>query len=120
MEARGGVSNQRGATEWSRREPTAGVVRQASKMKNQISCLSLLLTCFCALCGECRAELPHIRLDRIFPLGGQASSTVLLEITGKDLDDVKALHFDHAGFKAEFVKPNQFRVTIAAETLAGT
>src|SRR5262249_54311737 len=50
--------------------------------------------------APCRAELPHIRLDRIFPLGGQAGSDVDLEIGGKDLDDVKSLHFDHAGLKA--------------------
>src|SRR5438445_3959244 len=66
------------------------------------------------------AQLPHARLDRIFPLGGAAGSEVLLDIAGKDLDDVKALHFDHPGLKAEFVKPNQFRVRIAADTPAGT
>src|SRR4051812_8218425 len=70
--------------------------------------------------SECRAELPHARLDRIFPLGGAAGSTVTLDLAGKDLDDVKTLHLDHPGFKAEFVKPNQFRVTIAADTPAGS
>ena len=48
------------------------------------------------------------------------ASTVLLEIAGKDLEDVKTLHFDHPGLKAEFVKPNQFRVSIAADTPTGT
>jgi hypothetical protein len=72
------------------------------------------------LCGESLAQLPHARLDRIFPLGGLAGSEVVLDITGKDLDEVKALHFDHPGFKAELVKPNQFRVTIAADTPSGT
>ena len=50
------------------------------------------------------AQLPHIRLDRILPLGGAAGSDVLLQIAGKDLDEVTALHFDHPGFKAELVK----------------
>src|SRR5262249_37840497 len=77
----------------------------------------------CALltiAGECRSQLPHIRLDRIFPLGGRADSMVTLEIVGKDLDEVKTLHFDHAGFKAEYLKPNQFRVAIAANVPVGT
>jgi hypothetical protein len=81
-----------------------------------------LILCLCALslATPARAQLPHIRLDRIFPLGGAAGSQVTLEIAGKDLDDVKALHFDHPGCKAEPVKPNQFRVTIAADVPAGT
>jgi hypothetical protein len=79
------------------------------------ACLGILL-----VAGAARAQLPHIRLDRIFPLGGAAGSEVTLEIAGKDLDDVKALHFDHPGFKGEPVKPNQFRVTIAADVPAGS
>jgi hypothetical protein len=64
--------------------------------------------------------LPHCRLDRVFPLGGRAGSDLLLEIAGKDLDEVKTLHFDHPGFKAEWVKPNQFRVTISEDVPTGT
>src|SRR5437660_769777 len=74
----------------------------------------------CILCGQMRAELPQVRLDRIFPLGGRAGSDVSLEIAGRDLDDVKSLHFDHPGLRAEFLKPNQFRVTVAADTPPGT
>lgn len=77
-------------------------------------------TSFGAFAADARAELPHIRLDRVFPLGGQAGSEVVLELAGKDLDEVKTLHFDHPGFKAELVKPNQFRVLIAADTPVGT
>jgi hypothetical protein len=66
------------------------------------------------------AELPLIRLDRIFPLGGQAGTEVQLEIGGKDLDDVKTLHFDHKGFKASFLKANQFKVAIADDVPPGT
>jgi hypothetical protein len=82
--------------------------------------LTVLCIYLSVLCGECRAELPLIRLDRIFPLGGQADSTVLLEIAGKDLDEVKSLHFDHPGFKAVLVKPNQFKVTIGPKVPQGT
>lgn len=67
-----------------------------------------------------RAELPLIRLDQIYPLGGAAGSAVTLEIRGRDLDDVKQLHFDHPGFKAELLKPNTFKVAIAADVPAGS
>ena len=68
-----------------------------------------------------RAELPSIRLDRIAPLGAAAGSTVEVQFTqGADTEDVKALLFDHPGFKAEFVKNTVFRVTIAADVRAGT
>jgi hypothetical protein len=70
--------------------------------------------------GVARGQLPQVRLDRVFPAGGAAASTVVVDITGKDLDEVKELHFDHPGFKAEWVKENQFRVTVAADTPAGT
>jgi hypothetical protein len=69
---------------------------------------------------ETFAQLPQIRLARIFPLGGAAGSTVVLEIGGKDIDGVKQLHFDHAGLKAMLVKPNQFRVTIGKDVPVGT
>jgi hypothetical protein len=81
-----------------------------------ICCLGLL----CALSSGARAELPHIRLDGIFPLGGQAGSEVQLEIQGKDLDDVKSLRFEHPGLKATFVKTNQFRLKVAADVPPGT
>src|SRR5262245_4578602 len=72
------------------------------------------------LIAPVHAQLPHIRLDRIYPLGAAAGSEVTLEITGKDLDEVKSLTFDHAGLKAELLKPNQFKVTIAADVPPGT
>jgi hypothetical protein len=80
----------------------------------------LSLCVLCVLCGEIRAELPHIRLDGVFPLGGQAGSEVVLEIQGKDLDDVKALHFDHPGLKAVPLKQNQFRLAVGPDVPPGT
>lgn len=80
----------------------------------------LALVAVVLILSPTHAELPLIRLDRIFPLGGQAGSEVVLEIAGKDLEEVKTLHFDHPGFKAELLKPNQFRVTIAADMPLGT
>ena len=61
-----------------------------------------------------------IRLDQIYPLGGGAGTTVTLDIRGRDLDGVKSLHFDNPGFKAEFIKANQFKVAIAADVPTGT
>jgi hypothetical protein len=71
------------------------------------------------LCGECSAELPQPRLDRIFPLGGEAGATLTLTISGANLEEVKALQFDHAGLTATLVKDAEFRVTIAANTPPG-
>ena len=89
-------------------------------MKHSVATIVLGVAFLCLISNPSRAELPHIRLDRIFPLGGQAGSEVQLEITGRDLDDVKTLHFDHPGFKAEFLKANQFRVTVAPDVPPGT
>src|SRR5262249_30684326 len=63
---------------------------------------------------------PRARLDRITPLGGQAGSSVVLDVQGKDLDDLTGLHFDRPGFTAERLKPNQFRVTIPKDAEPGT
>src|SRR5579871_847414 len=80
----------------------------------------LLLGALGIFASDCRAQLPQARLDRIFPLGGEAGSTVIVDIVGRDIDDVKQLHFDHPGLKAEFARANQFCVKIAADTPAGT
>ena len=72
-----------------------------------------------ALGRPAQAELPQIRLDRIFPLGGGAGSVVTLEIQGKALDDAKALRVDHPGIRADWVKENQFRLQVAADVPAG-
>jgi hypothetical protein len=79
-----------------------------------------LLVVLLVFAGSARAELPLIRLDRVFPLGGQAGGEVQIEVSGRDMEDVKVLHFDHSGLKATYLKPNQFRVAIAPETPSGT
>jgi hypothetical protein len=78
-----------------------------------------LVACL-VLATSARAQLPQVRLDRIFPMGGAAGSSVVIDIAGKDLDEAKALHFDHPGLRAKWVKENQFNVTVAADTPAGT
>jgi hypothetical protein len=89
-------------------------------MKQLVRTVCLALCALCVLCGESLGELPHIRLDSILPLGGQAGSDVTLEVRGKDFDDVKALHFDHPGLKAAPIKANEFRLTIAPDVPPGT
>src|SRR5262245_42149032 len=84
-------------------------------MKHIVSTLVLVLHATVV-----RAELPHIRLDQIFPLGGKAGTEVTLEIQGRDLDEVKSLHFDHPGLKATHIKDRQFKVAIAADVPPGT
>lgn len=73
-----------------------------------------------AIGSRADADLPLARLDRIFPLGGSAGSEVPVTLTGRDLDDVKTLHFDHPGLSATLTKPNEFTVKIAADVPAGT
>jgi hypothetical protein len=89
--------------------------------KGRYVVFSLAAVCLLLLMSQAaRAQLPSPRLDRIIPLGGRAGTTVLVHITGKDLDDVKTLHFDHAGLKAEAADANKFKLTIAAATPSGT
>jgi hypothetical protein len=65
--------------------------------------------------------LPQIRLDRVFPLGARVGEQVLLDIAGKDLQEAKSLYFDQPRyFKTELIKPNQFKITVAADTPPGT
>jgi hypothetical protein len=67
-----------------------------------------------------RADLPSPRLDRLFPLGAAAGTSVEVEVSGADLDDPKALLFDHPGIKAEPLKDRKFKVTVAADVPEGT
>src|SRR5262245_20432383 len=67
-----------------------------------------------------RADLPSVRFDRLFPLGGAAGSTVEVEIVGADMEEVKALLFDHPGLKAVFMQERRFKVTIADDVPAGS
>lgn len=66
------------------------------------------------------ADLPSPQLHRITPIGINAPGEVELTIVGADLEDVNSLMFDHPGLKAEFVKDNVFKVSVAAEVPSGT
>jgi hypothetical protein len=67
-----------------------------------------------------RADLPSVRFDRIFPLGGAVGTTVEVEVQGADIEEVKTLLFDHPGLKAMFRQDRRFKITIAADVPAGT
>ncbi len=67
-----------------------------------------------------RAQLPHARLDSVFPFGGAAGSSVIVTVQGKDLDELTGLHFDRPGFQAEHVKGNEFRIAVPDDALPGT
>jgi hypothetical protein len=81
--------------------------------------LAALVTCAIS-CRCTRADLPSPRFDRLTPLGAAAGSSVEVEITGADIEDVKTLFFDHPGLKAEHLKDRRFRIMIAADVPAGT
>lgn len=74
------------------------------------------------LASTARAELPSIRFDRIAPLGATAGTTVEVEIAGAEIEEVKALWFDHPGLSAEPVKDKErwFSVSIASYVPQGT
>lgn len=77
-----------------------------------------------AIQAPARAQLPLIRLDRVFPPGGRAGAAVELAVSGDHFEEVRGLRFDHPGLKAEFVKQEgntaTFRVTAAPGTPPGT
>src|SRR5262245_39479756 len=80
------------------------------------SCLLLLGL----LVSPAAAELPSPRLDRIFPLGATAGSSVEIDIIGADIEDGKTLLFDHPGFKVTLVRDRRFKVNVGANVPPGT
>src|SRR6516162_7010468 len=76
---------------------------------------ALVATLSACFASAARAELPSIRFDRIVPLGAGAGTEVEVEVGGRDVEDVNALAFDHPGLKAELVKPNRFKITVAGD-----
>jgi hypothetical protein len=72
------------------------------------------------MASPARAELPSIRFDRIVPLGAGAGTAVEVEVGGRDVEDVSALYFDRPGLKAELLKPNRFKITVAGDVPEGT
>jgi hypothetical protein len=90
-------------------------------MYRQLTCTLAFFSYF-MLASAVQGELPSIRFDRLTPLGGSAGTTVEVEIAGADIEEVRTIWFDHAGFTAEPVadKERSFKVTIAADVPQGT
>ncbi len=75
---------------------------------------------FLLLAAPARAQLPQARLDRLFPLGGAAGSSIVVRLDGRDLDELTALHFDRPGFTAETLKDREFKLRVPADAAPGT
>ena len=85
--------------------------------------LRAALACFLVLThalAPARAELPSIRFDRLQPIGVSAGSELEVTAVGRDVEDVQTLLFDRPGLTAEFVKPTQFKIKVAADVPEGT
>lgn len=76
------------------------------------------------MCGipAAHAELPAIRFDQIFPLGGASGSQFDVEIKGAELEGGVKLIFSQPGLTAEPIpeKERFFRVTIGGDVPTGT
>ena len=82
--------------------------------------MRIVVLCVVLVPAVAFADLPSPRLDRLFPLGAAAGSVVEVEVAGADLDEPKALLFDHVGITAEVLKDRKFKVTVAANVPEGT
>ncbi|MEY4789847.1 MAG: hypothetical protein RLZ61_2065, partial [Planctomycetota bacterium] len=80
-----------------------------------LALLPLLMLAFVA-----SADLPSIRLDRMYPLGAAAGSTIEVEVQGAEFEEVRELKFDHPGIKAEWLKDKKFKVAVDAGVPAGS
>ena len=80
--------------------------------------LALLPLLMLALAAS--ADLPSIRLDRMYPLGAAAGSTIEVEVQGAEFEEVRELKFDHPGIKAEWLKDKKFKVAVDAGVPAGS
>ena len=67
------------------------------------------------------AQLPITRLTTVFPPGGRAGSTVEVEVSGLDFEDINRLAFSHPGITAKLKEgtANRFVVNLATNTPLG-
>jgi len=78
------------------------------------------------------AQLPHVRLETVFPPGGKQGSRFEVSVTGNETDDIDRLHFSHPAItsapvmrESSFfqglskVVPGKFQVSIAPEVPQG-
>lgn len=93
--------------------------RNADPLRPLITVLLLLLVSAAASSGF--AQLPLTRLTTIFPAGGKAGTTVEVEVTGQDFEELGALTFSQPGItaKAKEGAANRYLVTIAGDVPPG-
>lgn len=107
--------------------------RDGFDRRGQLLCHFLAAWLMLGAAAPLWAQLPHARLDGIYPPGGQRGTTVEVAIGGADLDDARSLQFSHPGMTAaaklvpprSFEQqpqpaPGQFMVSIADEVPPGT
>ena len=80
----------------------------------------IVLLALAPLSSTTFAELPSPQLHRIEPIGLSAPGEVELKMLGADIEGVESLHFEHPGFKAEFVKDRTFKLTLSPDIPPGT
>lgn len=93
-----------------------------------VACSSLWL----APASPALAQLPHARLNWVYPAGGKIGTSVDVSVGGTDLDNATGLYFSHPGITAQVktgpvtplrptapVLPGQFTVAIAADVPPG-
>ena len=91
-----------------------------------IALAALLFSLSTTLCSQALAELPSPRLDRITPLGAAAGSSIEVQVSGSEIDELQSLVFDHPGIVAkpqegkDLNKERKFTVTIAIDVPEGT
>ncbi|WZO96960.1 PPC domain-containing protein [Isosphaeraceae bacterium EP7] len=65
------------------------------------------------------AQFPEPKLAGLSTTGGRAGDSVLLTISGTDLEGANSLWFDHPGFRAFLLKGATFRVAIGPDVPPG-
>jgi len=81
----------------------------------------IALALFLLLCPRLngQAQLPVAKLFTIFPCGGKAGSSVEVEVTGQDLDDLRGLYFSNTNISAKQIKGPKFAITIPTTAPVG-
>jgi len=79
--------------------------------------VAAVILCFFPLAAP--AQLPVARLSTIFPCGGQLGTTVEVDVTGQDLEDLRQLHFSTTNLTAKHLTGSKFSVSISSNAAVG-
>ena len=95
-----------------KRRSTAAIFAAVQSGKAAVMVLGIL-------CSDAAAQLPAARLDALFPPGARAGTEIEVTLRGADLDEVKELHFSHAGCKASHIEGAKFKLALDASVPSG-